>query len=100
MDWGWQHVPIGTAAWQRQGLCAESRRLVSDPLLTPRLRLAALLAALLVVPLPASAAPQALYERALEQRILLQRCLQASNGLPRPDTHAALVGTQPEVREG
>eukprot|EP00198_Chlamydomonas_reinhardtii_P004533 XP_001693869.1 transcription factor [Chlamydomonas reinhardtii] len=43
---------------------------------------------------------QALYERALEQRILLQRCLQASNGLPRPDTHAALVGTQPEVREG
>ncbi|KAG2443470.1 hypothetical protein HXX76_001825 [Chlamydomonas incerta] len=43
---------------------------------------------------------QALYERALEQRILLQRCLQASNGLPRPDTHAALVATQPEVREG
>ncbi|KAG2443212.1 hypothetical protein HYH02_009286 [Chlamydomonas schloesseri] len=43
---------------------------------------------------------QALYERVLEQRILLQRCLQASNGLPRPDTHAALVATQPEVREG
>ncbi|GFR52680.1 hypothetical protein Agub_g15306, partial [Astrephomene gubernaculifera] len=43
---------------------------------------------------------QVLYERALEQRILLQKCLQASNGLPRPDTHAALVRTQPDVREG
>ncbi|GLC43953.1 hypothetical protein PLESTB_000213500 [Pleodorina starrii] len=43
---------------------------------------------------------QVLYERALEQRILLQKCLQASNGLPRPDTHAALLAAQPDVREG
>ncbi|PNH01955.1 hypothetical protein TSOC_012099 [Tetrabaena socialis] len=41
-----------------------------------------------------------LYERALEQRILLQRCLQASNGLPRAQTHALLASTQPEVQEG
>ncbi|GIL75458.1 hypothetical protein Vretimale_8087 [Volvox reticuliferus] len=43
---------------------------------------------------------QVLYERALEQRILLQRCLQASNGLPRPDTFAALAIAKPDIREG
>ncbi|EFJ50087.1 apoptosis antagonizing transcription factor-like protein, partial [Volvox carteri f. nagariensis] len=43
---------------------------------------------------------QVLYERTLEQRILLQKCLQASNGLPRPETYAALVAVEPEVREG
>ncbi|GLI61940.1 hypothetical protein VaNZ11_004501 [Volvox africanus] len=43
---------------------------------------------------------QVLYERALEQRILLQKCLQASNGLPRPDTFAALLIAKPDIREG
>ncbi|KXZ45036.1 hypothetical protein GPECTOR_59g644 [Gonium pectorale] len=43
---------------------------------------------------------QILYERALEQRIRLQRCLQASNGLPRPATHAVLRAAAPEVAQG
>ncbi|KAG2497233.1 hypothetical protein HYH03_004822 [Edaphochlamys debaryana] len=45
-------------------------------------------------------AQQVLYERALENRILLQKCLQASNGLPRPPTHAALQASRPDVAEG
>ncbi len=42
---------------------------------------------------------QVVYERVLEQRILLQRCLQASNGLPRPHSHALLRSQHPEAAE-
>mmetsp|Transcript_34498 Transcript_34498/g.62167 ORF Transcript_34498/g.62167 Transcript_34498/m.62167 type:complete len:342 (-) Transcript_34498:269-1294(-) len=43
---------------------------------------------------------QILYEKNLESRILLQKCLEASNALPRPDAYITLTENFPEVKEG
>ncbi|KAK9841761.1 hypothetical protein WJX81_001171 [Elliptochloris bilobata] len=43
---------------------------------------------------------RAVWEAVLEQRILLQRCLQAANRLPYAECHAAAAAATPELRSG